>query len=410
MTADARRRHTIVAMRFASALSTSPRLDDAVAEACDRARVDLGPGPIDLAVVFVTTSFGLDLDRLPTLLHERLAPRALLGCTGGGIIGGRREIEGSPALSLTLARLPNAQAHVVHLAAADLPSEDASPRAWIDRVGVMPEQARGLLLLPEPFHFPADRLLAGLDFAYPGQPKIGGVASGSRHPRGNVLFAGRTCHHAGAVVAVFTGDITIAPVLAQGCKPIGAVGNITRAENNMLLAVDQLPALQFLQQQLEGLDEGDRELATTRPIFLGIAMSPFTDTKKLGPGDYLIRNVLGFDPEGGALTIGEVLAPGRRVQFHVMDHHTSAFDLRRALQKQRALGDTPAGALMFSCLGRGQSLYGEADHDSRLFFEELADAPLSGFFCNGEIGPVHDTTYLHGYTASIATFSPRSGK
>ena len=93
-----------------------------------------------------------------------------------------------------------------------------------------------------------------------------------------------------------------------------------------------------------------------------------------------------------------------------MDHHTSAFDLRRALQKQRALGDAPAGALMFSCLGRGQNLYGEADHDSRLFFEELADAPLSGFFCNGEIGPVHDTTYLHGYTASIATFSPRSGK
>jgi small ligand-binding sensory domain FIST len=208
-------------------------------------------------------------------------------------------------------------------------------------------------------------------------------------------------------VAAFTGDVTLAPVLAQGCKPIGAVGTITRAENNLLHAIDQQRAVTFLQQQLEGLDDGDRELATTRPIFLGIAMNPFTDADKLGPGDYLIRNVLGFDPERGALSIGEVLAPGRRVQFHVMDHHTSAFDLRRALHQRAALSDKPAGALMFSCLGRGQGLYGEPGHDSRLFFEEFGDAPLAGFFCNGEIGPVHDTTYLHGYTASIATFAPR---
>jgi small ligand-binding sensory domain FIST len=381
-----------------------------VAEACERARAEVGPGGIDLCAAFASASFGLDLERLPALLHERLAPRALFGCTGGGIIGGGREIEGRPALSLVLGRLPGARVLVEHLHAADLPSEDAGPRAWTERIGTAPANARGFVVLPEPFHFPADRLLAGLDFAYPELPKIGGIASGSRHPRGNMLFAGTACHHEGAVVAAFTGDVAIAPVLAQGCKPIGAVGTITRAEDNTLAAIDQMPAVRFLERQLEGLDEGDRELATTRPIFLGIAMSPFTDPAQLGPGDYLIRNVLGFDPEAGTLTIGDTLAPGRRVQFHVMDHHTSAFDLRGALQRRRSVAKAPpAGALMFSCLGRGQGLYGEPDHDSRLFREELADAPLGGFFCNGEIGPVHDTTYLHGYTASIAVFAPNAG-
>lgn len=394
-------------MRFCSALSTLPRLDDAVAEVCERARAGLGRVPIDLCAVFASASFGDDLDRLPTHLHEALSPRALLGCTGGGIIGGRREVEGQPALSLTVGHMPNVDTYVVHLDAGDLPDEDAGPRPWLERIGVPADRARGILVLPEPFRFPADRLLAGLDFAYPRAPKIGGIASGSRQPGGNRLFAGRTTYASGAVVGVVTGEVAVLPILAQGCKPIGKVGTITRAEHNQLRTVDQVPALRFLEQQLEGLDDGDRELATTRPIFLGIAMSPFTAPDALGPGDYLIRNVLGFDPEAGTLTIGEMLAAGRRVQFHVMDHHTSAFDLRRALHRHKTLHrQTPAGGLMFSCLGRGRHLYGEPDHDGRLFGEELADAPLGGFFCNGEIGPVHDSTYLHGYTTSIAVFAP----
>lgn len=396
-------------MRFASALSTLPRFDDALAEACDRARAQLGNASIDLCIVFASPVLGQDLERLPTAVHERLAPRALLGCTGGGIVGGGHEVEGQPALSVTVSSMADTATYVVHLDAGDLPDPDAGPREWLERIGVPAERARGVIVLPEPFHFPADRLLAGLDFAYPGAPKIGGVASGSRHPGGNLLFAGRNAYQTGAIVAVLTGDVSVTPILAQGCKPIGTVGTITRAENNQLVAVDQVPALRFLEQQLEGLDEGDRELATSRPIFLGIAMSPFTAPSALGPGDYLIRNVLGFDPEAGSLTIGEMLAPGRRVQFHVMDHHTSAFDLRRALHRHKTLDPrAPAGGLMFSCLGRGRHLYGEADHDSRLFREELADAPLGGFFCNGEIGPVHDSTYLHGYTASIAVFAPRA--
>ncbi|MEZ5964450.1 MAG: FIST C-terminal domain-containing protein [Planctomycetota bacterium] len=394
-------------MRFASALSTRPNLEDALAEACESLRRQIGTTSIDMCAVFASAGYGDDLDRLPTNVHEALAPRTLLGCTGGGIVGGRREIEGAPALSLTVGHMPDAETHVVHLDTGDLPDDDDGPRAWLDRVGVPAEQARGVLVLPEPFRFPSDRLLAGLDFAYPQAPKIGGVASGSRHPGGNRVFANRNAYQTGAVVGVVTGEVQVVPILAQACKPIGAMGTITQARDHQLLAVDQMPALRFLERQLEGLDEGDRELATSRPLFLGIASSPFTATETLGPGDYLIRNIIAFDPQEQSLTIGEQLAPGRRVRFHVIDHHTAAFDLRRALHRHKTLHPAqPAGALMFTCLGRGRSLYGEPDHDGRVFREELADAPLGGFFCNGEIGPVHESTYLHGYTTSIAVFAP----
>ncbi len=393
-------------MQFASALSTAPRVDDAVAEvvaALHPRRV----APIDLCVVFASAGYRGELDRLPALLWESLQPRQLIGCTGGGIIGAGREIEGAPALSVTLASLPGVGVEVRHLHDGDLPDADAGPDAWVERLGVAPAAVRGMVVLPEPFSFDAPRLLAGLDFAYPRAAKVGGIASGSQTPDGHALFTGRQAHRAGAVVASMSGAVEFAPLLAQGCKPFGRIGTITAAQHNRLQQVDQLPALAFLEEQLAGLDDADRELATTRPVFLGIAMDPFVPTDELGAGAWLIRNLIGVDEASGALDIGELLAHGRRVQFHLMDEHTSAADLRGVLQRHRARRPAaPAGALLFSCLGRGRHLYGEADHDSRLFREELSDVPLGGFFCNGEIGPVGGTTYLHGYTSAFAVLRP----
>ncbi len=71
-------------------------------------------------------------------------------------------------------------------------------------------------------------------------------------------------------------------------------------------------------------------------------------------------------------------------------------------------GNTPASALLFSCLGRGQYLYGAPDHDTNLFTDVVADIPIAGFFSNGEIGPIGDQTFLHGYTASFALFKQKS--
>ena len=128
-----------------------------------------------------------------------------------------------------------------------------------------------------------------------------------------------------------------------------------------------------------------------------------------GKGDFLIRNLMGVDQKSGALSVGTMLRTGQLVQFHLRDKIMSAEDLNQLLSKhnEQAKAHPASGALMFSCMGRGQGLYGEADHDSRIFKNKMGDVPMGGFFCNGEIGPVGNATFLHGYTSSFGIFSPR---
>jgi small ligand-binding sensory domain FIST len=102
------------------------------------------------------------------------------------------------------------------------------------------------------------------------------------------------------------------------------------------------------------------------------------------------------------------LRQGQTVQFHLRDAQTSIDDLDHILTsyRSRAGHDQVTGALLFSCLGRGEFLYGHRNHDTRLFADKMGQIPVSGFFCNGEIGPVAGTTYLHGYTSCFALFRP----
>jgi small ligand-binding sensory domain FIST len=392
-------------MRFRTALSPSIDLESACREAIERVQGG-GDGAPDLAIVFVSPNTLGDPRRVPELILDRLAPRCLIGCSGGGVIAGGREVEGGPAFGLTAAWLPGALLQAVHVVDEELPSLDAAPSAWVQRLGVDPARARGFVLLPEPFSFAADALIAGLDFAYPQVPKIGGLVSGSQQPGLHVLFCNESCATSGAVLLALSGDVTMATVVAQGCRPFGRPAPITAAELQELVAIEGKPALRFLQEQLESLEP--RELARVRgnPVFLGIARDPFAGPAP-GRGEFLIRNLLRIDEASGSMTVGDHLGTGRVVQFHVRDRSSSDQDLRGLLARRReAQPGAPAGALMFACLGRGRGLYGDEDHDSRVLHEVLGDVPVTGFFCNGEIGPVGGQTYLHGYTAALGLFHP----
>jgi small ligand-binding sensory domain FIST len=180
---------------------------------------------------------------------------------------------------------------------------------------------------------------------------------------------------------------------------------ITRCRDNVLFELDGDSPLQVLQELIPTLSEADRELLS-RALSLGVAVDELALEQQ--HGDFLIRNIIGVDPEAGALVIGERLRDGQTVQFHVRDAGTSAADLDELLGRlAKATRPAPAcGALLFSCLGRGEHLYGRADHDTDLFRERVGDLPLGGFFCNGEIGPVAGATRVHGFTSSFGIFSP----
>ena len=390
-----------MAMLFRSAISTDDDLGTACREAARKAKEALDGASPDLGLAFVSTRYG-SLEHVPELLRDECGEIALAGCSGGGIIGAGLEVEGEPAVSVSLGSLPGVELHLRHLTVEELPDPDAAPTAWTSMLGAAAAQTKGLVVIPEPFTFPADRLLQGLDYAYPGVAKVGGLASGGDQPGQHSLFADTSCHHSGAVVLALCGAVELDTLVAQGCRPFGRAGRITSCENHHLIAVDGEPALQFLQGQIEGLPAGEVELVRSSPIFLGIGMDPFA-VDSPGPGDFLIRNILGYDQDSGMMVIGQKLATGRHVQFHLRDRRSSAEDLREVLARSAPDGK-PQGALLFSCLGRGEHLYGEKGHDSRVFREVIGKVAIGGFFCNGEIGPIGGTTHLHGYTSSFALF------
>jgi len=386
-------------MEFHSALAETADLE----EACDAVASDvlrqLGDGRVDLAMVFASSSYGAALERLPVMLHERLAIGTLAGCTGDALLHHSSMCQGRPGLALLVGRFPGATVTSTRLQNADLPHPDAPPSAWRALLpeGTDAQPLRGLVVLGEPFHCDMRALLAGLDFAFAALPKVGGLASGSRHPDGNALFSGRQTMHSGAVLVSFAGDVDVQAVVSQGCRPIGKVGHITTADRNRLVRVDDRPVKQFIEEQLATLPADEPMLSDGVPLFLGIASDPFT-TQEPAAGDFLVRNVLGIDERGG-LVVGEHLTAGRAIQLHVRDGRSGLLDLERQLQHGRV--EDAAAGLMFRCIGR--------DGDDHSEFARLApDVPLVGCTCNGEIGPVGNTTHLHGYTASCLLLRERA--
>ncbi|MCB9766048.1 MAG: FIST C-terminal domain-containing protein [Alphaproteobacteria bacterium] len=391
-------------MQWASALSTHPSLEAAVDEAAAQVRSALDEPP-DLALVFVSARYAGALDRLPGWLREQLPDTKVVGCTGGGIIGDGKEREDTPALSITAARLPDTAILPFHLAENLPPARSGEVEVWRERFGVQPEHEPVFVLLPDPFTCDAQQLVDGMDAAWPRCPKVGGLASGGQRIGENRLFCGERALHLGVVGVALYGDVQMDTAVAQGCRPVGPLLTVTRCERNLIYELDDRPAVEAVQAVHDALTPMERALFRRSPMF-GLAMVPADPPSH---GDFLIRHVMGLDPKAGVLAIGAHPEEGQRVRFHVRDAAASAEDLRQVLRKahQRARGASPQGALLFSCLGRGERFYDTPDHDSRVFTEELGAAPLGGFFCNGELGPVHARTWMHGYTSAFGLFHPR---
>ncbi|HTM19139.1 MAG TPA: FIST C-terminal domain-containing protein, partial [Kofleriaceae bacterium] len=191
-------------------------------------------------------------------------------------------------------------------------------------------------------------------------------------------------------------------VVAQGCRPIGAPLFATRAEGNLIHELDGTPAVEVLESLYSELPARDQALFRTS-LFIGVVMDERREVYR--QGDFLVRNLIGIDARSGALAVSARLRANAVVQFQLRDADTSAADLQALLDARD--GDAPAGALLFSCMGRGEMLYGRPHHDAEMFRARVGAVPLGGFFCNGEIGPVAGRTHLHGYTSSFALFRPR---
>ncbi len=392
-------------MKFSAAVSSASDLDRALAETIETTHARLGGARPDIAFVFASVHNAGGFDQLAARVSSALGDVPVIGCSAAAVIGDGRELEDRPGLAVSAAVLPGVTLRPFHIAPDGTPDDGAPAAEWEALVGIAATDARGLVLLPDPFSFEPEPFLGTLDAVYPLAAKIGGLASGGRGPGEQALFVGDRTHRAGLAGLALAGPVAIDTVVAQGCRPIADPMFVTRCRGHLVLEINGRPVLEVLASVFERLDPRDQQLFRTS-LHLGLAMRE--SQVDYGPGDFLVRNVLGVDDRTKALVVGALMQETQIVQFHVRDAETSRDDLHTSLHHYReAQGERlPAGALMFSCLGRGMGLFGLPDHDTDLFRRHLGAVPLGGFFCNGEIGPVGGFTFLHGYTSAFGLIRP----
>ena len=395
-------------MQWSSAISDAASFTEAVHEASEQILAKLDGANPDLAVIFISSHHRPSYFSAPEVIAEALGAKVLIGCSAAGVIGGGQEVERRPGIAMSAAVLPGVELSAFHLNQDELPSPDAPPQAWHELLGLLPVECPAIMLLPDPFTLRTDHLLAGLDFAYPSTVKIGGLASGGGQPGANYLFINEKSVRSGAVGIAFSGDLTVETIVAQGCRPIGEPLVVTESEINVISRLGHQTPLDVLRELFEAAETREKRLIR-RSLQIGIIMDRLAQDS--GDGEFLIRNVIGADEEDGTLAVGELVQEGQVVQFFVRDAQAADEDLRMMLEEyidnlnEEAI---PESALLFSCLGRGQYLYGSPDHDTNMFTEMVADIPIAGFFSNGEIGPIGDQTFLHGYSASFAMFRKKT--
>lgn len=353
---------------------------------------------------------------------ELAGARAAVGATAHGVIADSRGVEGEPSVAVWAAVLPGARVSALAPVAERRPGPvpgggDAITVRGLPTPG---DGDRGAILLADPFTFPVGGVLERVNESRPGFPVVGGLASAPGGPGSNRLFVDGRVHDGGAVGVLLGGDCGFRPVVSQGCRPIGPPMVVTRAEHNRLLELAGRPAAERLREIVAELPPDEQQQAL-RGLHLGVAVDEYAESH--GRGDFLIRAVLAVDTGQGSVVAGDVLEVGTTVRFQVRDAAGAAQNLHDLLGPLRG-GTPPAGALLFSCNGRGAGMFGDADHDVRAVRAGLdptvpgtgtgatgpgpgtgeAGPRVAGFFAAGEIGPVGGRNHLHGFTASLVVF------
>ncbi len=376
--------------RYAAAVSEHPLGTQAIGEVTGQVLEQLGPGP-DLAVLFVTPPHLGALDDMAGVVASVLQPASVLGAASVAVVGPGREVEETAGVALFAARLER-RPIPVRLTAERLGDGWSLSGLPADALPT----ARSLVLVADPFSFPVGAFLEAMAVEHPHLAVIGGLASAAGGPGGNRLLVDGTVATDGAVGVLLEQAVAPEALVSQGCRPIGQPFIVTRAEGNVLYELGGQPALGRLLAMVEDLSPDERQLAS-RGLHCGIVV----DERKLEftRGDFLIRAVLGVDRSVGAVAVGEAVEVGATVQFQVRDAASADEDLHELLAGRRA-----AGALVFTCNGRGRRLFGVPDHDATVVGELLGTGAVAGMFCAGELGPVAGRNAVHGFTASVALF------
>lgn len=393
-------------VRAAAAMSEHPLATHAVGECVGQLLEQGGYAPEVLLLALTEPYLGA-LEDIQAAVRRLLDPAVLIGASAESVLAGAREVEQLGALTLFAVWADDTGAALADVDDAGGRAELVRPVRLTSSIGpegprlVGGDTLRGaegtLVLLAEPFSSPVEDLLVQLHEIAPSLVVVGGMASSARRPGGNRLALDAQIYTDGMVGALISPRISTTTIVSQGCRPIGSPMTVTRAERNVILELAGRPALERLMELIDSLTPQDRALAAS-----GLHVGRVIDERRseFGRGDFLIRNVLGADRDNGAVAVCDAVEVGSTVQFQVRDAQTADEDLLALMRGHSGA----AGALVFTCNGRGTRLFPAPHHDAGVVSESLDAAAVGGMFCAGEIGPIGSTTFVHGLTASVLLF------
>jgi small ligand-binding sensory domain FIST len=327
----------------------------------------------------------------------------LIGCVVAGVIADSIEVEDGPSMSLWAATWnETVSIESFHLTATNTP-DGPSLFGWPDTLLDADPKRSVMLLMGDPFTLPVnDLLLPHVNDVHPGLRVVGGMASGANAPGQTTLLAGNRVVNHGGIGVLLRGLTGLEVAVSQGCRPIGRRLIITKGRGNVIEELSGLQPVVYIHDLYHELPPEDQKLFRGG-LHIGMAMSEYRES--FGRGDFLIRNLHRIDPETGAVMVTDRVRVGQSIQFQLRDATTAHEDLVALLQGIKDRTTKIGSCLLFSCNGRGSRMFGAPNHDAKTIQKLFGPIPLSGFFASGELGPVGEKNYIHGFTVSAALFA-----
>ena len=365
-------------------------------------RAQVNSPRIDLGLVFMSPRFFPHARAVLEILRVHGRIPLLAGCSSSSLVCGDQELEDNPGMVLALHTLPGATLKAVHFTQEQV-EEANGPGYWHLETGVGPEESNGWLAFIDPFHLDSETWLHGWNEAYPSLPVQGGLASGNYPSQVTQVYLNGEVYEEGGVAVSIGGEVRLAGITSQGCTPIGETWTLTKVERNLIHQIGNRAAYEVLKDTFAHLPPEEQRKCQGN-LFIGLVINEYLE--EFHRGDFLVRNLLEADPQSGTIAVGALPRAGQTIQFQRRDADAATEDMLALLERAKSgLAENDIlGGVLCSCNGRGRGLFGTPNHDAQLVQKHLGPLGLSGFFCNGEIGPVGERNFLHGYTASLALF------
>jgi small ligand-binding sensory domain FIST len=392
-----------------------------------------------LGLLYITDHYADEAEAILKHLSAELSSEAIdwAGTVGVGIAANNVEYFDEPAMCVMLCDLHPGQyrvfSGVAPLSTSGRPAiadRFEAHTALVHADGGTPELAE---LIAEM----AERTRSGYVF--------GGLAA-SRHQSvqfslssaGNLDGQGAASgvFHGGLSGVAFGADVGLVSRVTQGAQPVDRERTVTASDGNLVLMLDDEPALDvLLRERVISLEQPEEAMPRLRATLVGLSpplpehsasSAPTPRVRGQFGTEVLVRHLIGLDPGRRGIAIADVAPVGTRLAFCERNAEAARADLVRVCAEVReelepeelglsmatALSSTDveagphaarriAGAVYVSCSGRGGPHFGSPSAELQVVRRALGDVPLVGFFAGGEIA--HHS--LYGYTGVLTVFT-----